>query len=658
MAFENSIFDIETNGLLPTASVMWIIHFVCVDTKQTREWLVGEQGWKEFIEANIKKLIGHNIVGFDIQIFEKLFGYKLPKHIVVVDTIILSRVLNYRRFGMDGHSLERWGEFFGQPKQEHEDWTQLSPEMITRCQSDCQLNLRVYQYLREELLDKLARQKTSQTDPKLFITYLDIEHAVSKWCGDCEREGWPFNVPKALALKEILREEVHKAELALSQKLGTKAVATDLVKGIVETKRPKWTKDGFYDAHTCKWFDIPKFVGHPEEAQPIIGEYCRVEFVPLKLSSVTDVKIFLYRHGWEPTEWNYKIEEGDDGRNRRVKTTPKITDDSLEFLGGDGVLYSNYVVAKSRLAILETWLGAVDSNGNLHGECLPIGTPSMRATHKIIVNVPSAESAYGREMRELFECEPGWVLIGCDSASNQARGLAHFLNDPVFTDTLINGDIHTFNAELIDSILKRMGIDWGAELIRMGVKPDKDQTMEQAIKKNKRARAKRILYAFLFGASGGKLWSYLFGKTNTKKGAEFKTGFVNAVPGFKALLEKLEKIYGATSRGGNYGYIPSIAGVRVYVDSFHKLLVYLLQSTEKATCGAAVLLLVKALEAKQIPYKPSIFMHDEVQFRVPVEYAEEARQLGKEAFKEGPKLLNVNIMDGDARVGHNWFDTH
>src|SRR5690606_11173022 len=99
-------------------------------------------------------------------------------------------------------------------------------------------------------------------------------------------------------------------------------------------------------------------------------------------------------------------------------------------------------------------------NGLLHGSCFTIGTPSMRATHSIIVNVPSGDSRYGREMRELFGTLPGYTLIGCDSASNQARGLAHFLNNPEFTDTLINGDIHTYNANVLDSVLQSMGFDW------------------------------------------------------------------------------------------------------------------------------------------------------------------------------------------------------
>ena len=138
---------------------------------------------------------------------------------------------------------------------------------------------------------------------------------------------------------------------------------------------------------------------------------------------------------------------------------------------------------------------------------------------------------------------------------------------------------------------------------------------------------------------------------------KLKAGFLKAVPGFEALLKKLENIYGKTSQNGD-GYIPSIAGTRLYVDSFHKLLVYLLQSTEKATCGAAVLLTMRTLREANIPYVPQIFMHDEIQFSVPEEYAEIAGNIGKLAFKEGPKMFGVTIMDGEFKIGNNWYDTH
>lgn len=231
----------------------------------------------------------------------------------------------------------------------------------------------------------------------------------------------------------------------------------------------------------------------------------------------------------------------------------------------------------------------------------------MRARHNIIVNVPSTDSKWGPEMRALFKAKEGWSVIGADSAGNQARGLAHYLGDETFIDTLLNGDIHQYNADILTQILK--------DVLKM------DHVVPRSV-------AKRILYAFLFGASGAKLWSYIFSSPNAEKGNKLKNGFVKAVPGFENLLKKLNSIYGSTSKVGD-GYIPSIAGTRVYVDSPHKLLVYLLQSCEKATCSAALMLAMERLEEEGVPYQPLIFMHDEMQFMVPTEYT--ARQRNRQA---------------------------
>ena len=320
-------------------------------------------------------------------------------------------------------------------------------------------------------------------------------------------------------------------------------------------------------------------------------------------------------------------------------------------------MYSDFAVARSRLNILKTWLKLAQGTGLVHGECFVIGTPSMRARHSVIVNIPSAESAWGKEMRELFITEPDWALVGCDSKGNQARGLAHFLGDQTFIDTLINGDIHTFNANLLDNILKKMGISWDNYLLSIGIKADEKHTLEENLASRKRAAAKRILYAFLFGGSGAKLWSYIFGVLDKVKGNKLKKGFINAVPGFTVLLEKLDKVFGKTSQYGD-GYIYSIVGTRIYVDSFHKLLVYLLQATEKATTSAAIMLLIKRLREANIPFRPKIYMHDEVQFTTPIEFAEKAAEIGRQAFADGPKLMGVQIMGGSSKIGKNWHETH
>lgn len=623
------LFDIETNNLLQQLTRMWVLCAYNLNTRKLHYWLEGDMGWQEeFDKATL--VVGHNILGFDLAALKKLYGYVLPKTCKVHDTLIMSQTLDYRRFGTDGHSLERWAQEFGETKVEINDWSFFDQSKLDRCIKDVQLNLRVYEILLDEYHHLVAKAPN-------FKHYLQAEHAATKWSTESSLQGWPFDVEAAGVLYGQLEAKMQEALTALEANLGTKTVATDKVKGIVETKTPKWTKAGCYDVHTARWFDVDPWSGF--EDRPIDGPYSRVEFEPLKLSSVTDVKIFLNRNGWQPTEWNFKVDPANP--RKKIKSSPKITEDSLEFLGGDGKLYSEYATAKARLSILKTWLENIDEHGNLHGDCMVVGTPSMRSRHSIIVNVPSTDSAWGKEMRSLFIARPGWSLIGCDSSGNQARGLAHYLGDAKFIDTLLNGDIHQFNADILTSILRTTKL-FGSKYLSFEVK---------------RSQAKRILYAFLFGASGSKLWSYIFGGLDEENGKKLKNEFIKAVPGFKALLEKLNNIFGSTQKFGD-GYIPGLAGNRIYVDSVHKLLVYLLQAAEKATCATALMYAVNKFEEENIPYVPCIFYHDEIDFMVPDEFAERAAAIGKEGFKEGPKLYGIEIMDGEAKIGRNWYEVH
>jgi DNA polymerase-1 len=616
------LFDIESDGLLKDVTKMHILYAYDIDNNTLQYWLENDLGWMEvFSKATL--LVGHNIIGYDLCVLKKLFNFDVPKTCNIHDTLIMSQVLDYKRFGNDGHSLEVWGLSMNYPKIEFEDWSQYSEEMRVYCERDVLLNVKVYDVLLEEL--RVLSERRSE-----IKIYLKAEHAVAKWCARASLEGWPFDLDAAHILMGQLETEMGKAHESLSSRLGIKCVAKDKKLGVVEPKKPKWTKKGCYDVNTAKWFGIDPWTGLDE--RPIDGEYSRVEFRDLDLGSVADVKIFLFRNGWVPTEYNYKT---DPETFKKVQTSPKITEDSLEFLGGDGKLYVDFLTANSRYGILKTWIENTDSNGRLHGDCMTIGTPSMRARHSIIVNVPSADSKWGKEMRSLFSCIPGWKLVGCDSAGNQARGLAHYLKDPTFIDTLLNGDIHQYNADILTEVLKTIKVNHTVP----------------------RSNAKRILYAFLFGAAGAKLWSYIFGYFDDARGKKLKSGFEKAVPGFKVLKDKLETTYGNTSKYGD-GYIPSIAGNRIYVDSFHKLLVYLLQSCEKITCSAAVMLAMENLEKENIPYVPLIMYHDEIDFMVPEEHAERARQIGKEAFKEGPKLFGIEIMDGDGKIGNNWYEIH
>lgn len=617
-------FDIETDNLLHECENMWVLVTENLNTGEIKHWEKGELGWKKLFD-NANLVMGHNIIGFDIPVLEKLFGYTFPKSCHVHDTLLMSQVLDYKRFGTLGHSLKIWGQALDYPKIGFEDWTQFSQEMLTYCKQDVSLNVKVYNILIREL------REVAEKYP-LIKTYLKAEHAAATWSSKANLHGWPFDMKAASTLFNALEKEMKEAYDILNSTLGLKVIAKDKVKGEVPSKKPKWTKQGCYDVHTSNWFGIDPWSGFEGEERMVVGEYCRIEIEPLKLTSTTDVKMFLFRHGWVPTEYNVKL---NPTNGKRENTSPKITEDSLEFLGENGKIYTNYLTTKSRFSVLKTWLANVDENNNLHGDCFPIGTPSMRSRHSIIVNVPSVDSKWGKEMRQLFTCKPGWKLVGCDSSGNQARGLAYYLKDPEFTKTLLEGDIHQYNADALTAVLKTMKVN---------------HTVPRSV-------AKRVLYAFLFGASGGKLWGYIFNSFDDFQGKKLKTGFMAAVPGFNRLVKKLRQEYEETKVGGE-GVITSIAGNRIYVDSVHKLLVYLLQSLEKITCTAAIMLTMERLEAENIPYIPCIFMHDEEDFMVPEQYAERAAEIGKQAFVDGPKLFGVKIMDGEAKIGDNWYEIH
>jgi len=671
--------DTESDFLALDATVMHIMYIVDIDTEEEWHFLDGDLGWIPILDE-ATHITAHNLIEHDLPLLKKLFNWTPNKRTKQQDTLIMSRALDYRRFQSSGHALEAWGDFFGDPKLPHEDFSVYSEEMFKRCQQDTRLHAKVYKYLMEEF--KKLREKKP-----LLEEYLLCEHAASKWVAMAHMNGWPFDTEKALVLQAKLFEKMNEAEEKLVPLLGKKVIAVDKCKGVVEPKYPKWTMQGAYYSHTADWFGVDPWSGYEGEERMIAGPYSRITVEDLKLSSTDDVKIFLYRHGWVPLEWNSKY---DPVKRKKILTSPKITEESLEFLGGDGKLYKEYAVAKSRHAILTTWIESVDEDGRVHGDCVTIGTPSMRARHQIIVNVPAMESKWGPEMRELFIARKGWKLIGTDSSGNQGRGLAHYLGNDEYTDILINDDIHVYNALKLEEVLKGMGEDWRFFEIKQGaLKPHQEAKLREffhgnnqttfedyingkldrgkrrrfgskKVIKKMRAKSKRIYYAFLFGAGGTKLWGYAFLTPEEARGNQMKNGFIRAVPGFESLTERLKKEFSANRKtfGSTEGFILSLAGNRLYVDSFHKLLVYLLQAAEKITCAAAIKLLMEYLEEEEIPYEPHMFMHDEVDYSVPPEYVERAKELGVKAFTEGPKLFNVMIMTGESKAGNNWKEVH
>ncbi len=190
------VFDIEADGLLPSASRMWVLHAIDVDTQESYTFLEGDLGWKKLIDS-CDVLIGHNITGFDIPLLEKLFNYKVDRKIKIRDTLIMSQILDYKRFP-EGHSLEAWGSFLGYPKIKFDDFSKCTPEMIEYCAKDTEIAVRIYKTLLPELKEGMRFKQE-------LLTYIEAEQYANEWTSKAEMYGWPFDVAKAelVDLKEV-----------------------------------------------------------------------------------------------------------------------------------------------------------------------------------------------------------------------------------------------------------------------------------------------------------------------------------------------------------------------------------------------------------------------------------------------------------------------
>ena len=97
------VFDIETDGLYQDATQIWCMVAIDENNKvYTYNPDQIDEGIKLLQQAD--KIIGHNIIGFDLPVIKKLKGIDLTKHQGIVDTLVISRLLNPVRDG--GHSLE------------------------------------------------------------------------------------------------------------------------------------------------------------------------------------------------------------------------------------------------------------------------------------------------------------------------------------------------------------------------------------------------------------------------------------------------------------------------------------------------------------------------------------------------------------------------
>lgn len=590
------IFDIEANGLTP-AQVTKIYCICTYDTILHKSATYIGSSIPKFFEINKDEAIaGHNIINYDIPVLRKFFPTFSPK--VVYDTLIMSQMFDPDR---PRHSLESYGEEFGVPKVQHTDWEVLSPEMLHRCEVDVEINTKVW--------DKL--QKEYKSHPA-WTRSLHLEQECVKIIRHQTTKGWLFDSNKAKSLDSRLQDRIQEIDHLLEPVLFSRVIPGSFI------DKP-FKKDGTLTERAKKYANGCD-VGGPFTV--LINE-------PINLSSTVQVRELLYKHGWKPTQWNYKKDKRGkilyDDNGEPITTTPKLTLDSYDTMEGDiGKLISERFKCKHRLQQIQSLLELVRRDGRIECQAVVCGTNTARMRHKGVVNIPkSSDSVFlGKEMRSLFKCSEGRVLVGCDASALEARCLAHYLDDYLFTQEILQTDIHSVWQKLA-------GFEEGP---------------------TGRIKAKTLNYALMYGAGDKKLGKIIGGTQS--QGSRLREQLYLKCPTLAALIESVKQ-------QSKQGFVYGIDGRKLYTRSQHSALNTLLQGCGAIIMKVAMVLINRAILKQRLDAFQVGTFHDEFTFDCSEKDAEEVAKLAKWSIIQSGKELNLKCpLDAEAKIGKTWNDIH
>ena len=399
------VFDIEANGLNP--DTVWCIIAYEREAKEYIEWsgdtLPNFKDWVK--EQDELEVIGHNIIGYDIPVLERLLKVDFSK-CKVTDTLVMSRLAEPSRLG--GHSLENWGQLLHQPKGEHSDWLNFSQDMVEYCQQDVRVNELVYQRLLRDLRD---------FGTESVMLEGQVQRIISKQI----ENGWLLNQRAAFNLLGELKEKKFDLEDKVHEKF--KPLPT-----FVKEITPKVKKDGTYSVVGLK------FLG--DQWEIAVAPFSRLDYPEFNLGSRQQIGRYLKYFGWQPETFTDKGQPiVDEGVLSKVKGIPEA-----ELIG-------EYLMIQKRIAQVQSWLDAVKDDGRVHGYVNANGAVTGRMTHSSpnMGQVPAGYSPYGKECRAVWVVPEGYKLVGMDASGLELRMLAHYMNDKDYTNEILTGDIHTAN---------------------------------------------------------------------------------------------------------------------------------------------------------------------------------------------------------------------
>lgn len=469
------IFDIETDGLLDDLTKIHVMSYSPDGNKvyHTHDY---DEMRRVLLEAD--KLIGHNIIRFDIPAVENVLNIKVKA--MLVDTLALSWYLNHSK---SKHGLQSYGEDYGIPKPQIEDWNNLTPEQYAnRCDEDVKINSRLWR----DLGYKLSKLYPNPIDRDKFIDYLSFKL-------DCAREQetlqWKLDVKKATDYKEQwekLREDtVGKLSDAMPRKDLTRVV-----------NRPKvmYKKDGELSSHGERWVSLCKEYKMPITTQTFVVKTGEEKANP---NSTDQVKDWLFSIGWKPRTFKF-LKDNNTGKNRKIEQVRKgselcpsvkklsVVDSRIDLLEGLSVL-------SHRIGIIKSFVEC-EKDGYLQATIAGL-TNTLRFKHsKPLVNLPSVDKPYGKEIRGCLSSPEGHTLCGADMTSLEDTTKRHYMK-PLDPDYVKEMSKEGFDPHL--DLAKHAGLITQCDI-------DKHNSGEKSLK-DLRKNYKVVNYSATYGVGASTL---------------------------------------------------------------------------------------------------------------------------------------------------------
>lgn len=543
-----------------------------------------------------------------------------------------------------------------------------------------------------------------------WLQALEAEHKVASIISRQGKRGVFFNKQKAQWLVHVLTERILQIDLVAVPQM------PKLIVPCGAFSRP-FLKSGKPNQRLVSlWERLGDF--------EVSGPFTAIEFKDFDLGKTARFKDWMIDQGWIPDQWNIKdltvdsagkklkgsdLNESinkyiDDLRSsktgkmrmrlmgitpgrttigevrrklekqRKVLTTPKMTEESMDTVQGDlGKLVMQRMVWSHRRSLLQGLIAQVRPDGRLEGSANPCATPTGRMRHRVVVNIPAARSPFGSEIRGLFQGTPKagqwtgkvlkkdlgenervrpftnivevfkggkWkssghykkfipenqlVFVGYDGAGLELRMLAHYVNDPEYTREIVDGDVHTANQ------------------LAAGL-PTRDD-------------AKTFIYAFIYGAGDGKLGQIIGG--TTKDGSAIRAKFLAANPLLAKLIDETKAL-------AEKGYLIGIDGRRLIMRrsedgsiAVHKALNTLLQAAGAIIMKYAMIDLDEAVKKSGLRAWKILDIHDEGQWECHPEDVPGLTKLMGECVRNAGIKLGCNCpLASDAQIGRSWYDTH